>query len=331
MRNGIARRLVVLSLLLVAAKAEARAIKVWIDTDPSIGPPWREVDDAFALVLAFHSPELEIVGISSTYGNVGVKRTTTVARDLVRRCGADVQVYPGAASRRDLQRQSEAVAALARALRLQRLTYVALGPLTNFAAFLRQHPELAHRIERVIFVGGKSPGYEPAFGRNAWLRIHDANVFKDPDAVAQVLASRVPLVLAPVEASSHLVLEREEWRQLRTAGPAARYLHRKTRVWTVFWTKVVRHPGGPLFDSLAVLLASTPRLIATEERYAVIRGNDLIAATDRVRGSRAARFATRVPARAQQLAIERLRRAPRRPAFGAATTAELVRVPLRRR
>jgi inosine-uridine nucleoside N-ribohydrolase len=42
---------------------------VWIDTDPSIGAPWREVDDAFALLLAFQSPELEIVGISSTYGN----------------------------------------------------------------------------------------------------------------------------------------------------------------------------------------------------------------------------------------------------------------------
>ena len=60
---------------------------VWIDTDPAIGAPWREVDDAFALMLAFHSPELRIVGISTSYGNAALPRTTKVARDLVRRLG----------------------------------------------------------------------------------------------------------------------------------------------------------------------------------------------------------------------------------------------------
>jgi pyrimidine-specific ribonucleoside hydrolase len=76
--------------------------RCWIDTDPSIGPPWREVDDAFALLLAFRCPELRIVGISTTYGNAPLRRTTAVGRDLVRRFGTravgEQMVFAGAAS-----------------------------------------------------------------------------------------------------------------------------------------------------------------------------------------------------------------------------------------
>jgi len=296
-----------LTAVLLVARANA-ATDVWIDTDPSIGAPWREVDDAFALVLAFHSPELRIVGISTTYGNARLSRTTTVARDLVRRCGGDVKVYQGASSPRDVEKETEAVEALARALRAQRLTYLALGPLTNLAAFLRKHPELAGRLERVIFVGGKSPGYEPTFGRNGWLRIHDANVFKDPAAAAEVLRTRVPLVLAPVETSSRLVVTRKDWRLLRTGAAPARFLHARTRVWIAFWVDLLRHPGGPLFDSLAVLAAAQPEHVRTEARDASMQGSDLIVSEKHRRASHPVRFATRVTERGQQLAIERLRR-----------------------
>ena len=83
-------------LLLLANSAAAERTRVWIDTDPSIGPPWREVDDAFALLLAFRSPELKIVGISSTYGNAGVQRTTSVANDLAQRFGGPLDIFRGA-------------------------------------------------------------------------------------------------------------------------------------------------------------------------------------------------------------------------------------------
>jgi pyrimidine-specific ribonucleoside hydrolase len=124
-------------VLAVCGSAFART-NIWIDTDPSLGAPWREVNDAFALMLAFRSPEVRIVGISTTYGNAGVKRTTAVAHDLVRRFGAS-HIHPGAESPRDRSRQTSATEALAAALRKRRLTYVALGPLTNLAAFCRLH------------------------------------------------------------------------------------------------------------------------------------------------------------------------------------------------
>ena len=293
-------------------RAAAAATDVWIDTDPAIGAPWRDVDDAFALVLAFRSPELRIAGISTTYGNAGVARTTAVARDLARRSAVDVDVLAGAASPRDFQTNTAAVDALARALRRRRLTYVALGPLTNLAAFLQQHPELEGRIERVIFVGGRSPGYEPRFGRNGWLRIHDANVFKDPEAVARVLRSRIPLLLAPVETSSLLVLSRDDWNALQEGPPISRFLRTRSGVWVTFWTRILRHPGGPLFDSLAVLLASHPHGVLADSRFASVERSDLIARVNKqTREARRVQFATELTASARRRAIQRLRHAER--------------------
>ena len=296
------------SFLIAATDAPARTA-VWIDTDPSIGPPWREVDDAFALVLAFHSPEARIVGLSSTYGNVGVKRTTTVARDLVRRFGGSARlttddVYPGAKSRDDVGAATAASEALARVLRNERLTYIALGPLTNLASFLRLHPGLAGRIERVLFVGGLSPGYSPAFGPKRTWRIHDANVFKDPAAVREVLQSDIPIVLAPVEASSQLWLDRDDMLALRGSGPAGEFLYSRSRVWLWFWTSVVKEDGGLLFDALALMAATRPELLVYETRYATVdpRGN-LIAAKRRMRGARAVAFCSRVKPAARDLLV----------------------------
>ena len=309
------RLAVFVAAFLLAAAGEARAsAAVWIDTDPSIGPPWREVDDAFALVLAFHSPELRIAGISTTYGNVGVRRATTVARDLVRRFGGaagvhEADVYAGVPNPRDVGSQSAASEALAQALRRERLTYIALGPLTNLAAFLKLHPTLASRIDRVVFVGGMSPGYEPVFGPSGTLRIHDANVFKDPAAARAVFASRIPIVLAPVETSSALVINRSDARRLQDGGAAGAFLHRRSRAWLWFWTSVVRHPGGVMFDSLAVLRVARPDLVATEPRYAHVNAaGDLIASKRRVANARRVSFCAGIAPGAREIVVDRLSR-----------------------
>ncbi|MGZ8940459.1 MAG: nucleoside hydrolase [Limisphaerales bacterium] len=255
----------------------ANGVTVWIDTDPSIGSPFREVDDAFALILALHSPELKIAGVSTSYGNASLPTTTRIANDLIDRFGPPIPVHPGANSPRDLGRSTSATEALRRALGNERLTYLALGPLTNLATFQRLHPALARRIERVVVVGGQTPNVPLAFGPNGFLRIHDANVFKDPTAMAVVLQSRLPLTLAPVETSSQLRLNAADLKSLRS-GKAGEFLYRKTRVWIWFWQSIVRMDGGPLFDALAVLAVARPDLVKTERRYASMNEKgDLIA------------------------------------------------------
>jgi inosine-uridine nucleoside N-ribohydrolase len=295
--------------LLIAATCHAQVrTAVWIDTDPSIGAPWREVDDAFALLFAFQSPELEIAGISSTYGNAGVRRTTAVARDLARRFGEDPPVFEGAASPHDRAARRVATDALARELRTRKLTYVALGPLTNLAAFLQLHPQLAGNIERVIIVGGQSPDRPPRFGPNRSHRIHDANVFKDPASARTVLQAGIPITLAAIETAPQLALTRDDLEQLRGGGPAGRFLYGKTRVWLWFWTKYVREPGGLVFDVLAVLPAVRPELLKTEQRFAKVdQFGNLIAFRSREPNTHPVQFSAGVDRGVKPLLLRRLR------------------------
>jgi inosine-uridine nucleoside N-ribohydrolase len=193
-------------------------------------------------------------------------------------------VFEGAASPRDRAARTAATDALASQLRTRQLTYVALGPLTNLAAFLQLHPQLARKIERVIIVGGQSPDRPPRFGPNRSHRIHDANVFKDPASAALVLQAGIPITLAAIDTASQLALTRDDLEQLRDGGPVGRFLYRKTRVWLWFWTKYVREPGGLVFDALAILPAIEPKLLKTEPRFAKVdEAGNLIAFRSRSR------------------------------------------------
>ncbi len=298
---------------LVCGSAAQAGTAVWIDTDPAIGAPWREVDDGFALILALHSPELQIAGVSTTYGNAEVKRTTTIAREIVRRFGqwagiTERDVHPGAANARDGEKETEATEALARALRKEKLTYVALAPLTNLAAFLHVHPELADRIERVIFVGGRSPEATLGFGRCTDFHIHDANVLKDPDAVAAVLRSAIPLTLVPIEIAPELAITPNEWRQLRSGGAAGKYLAAHTWAWLAFWTAYVGERGGLAFDLIAVLPALDPPRLRTDLRFAELDGEGNLIAHHKPRvRRRAVRFGGKLVAGTRALVLRRLR------------------------
>lgn len=300
--------------LLVAALGLARAAladPVWIDTDVSIGSPIREVDDAYALVLAFHSPEIRIGGISASYGNAPLGHTLGAARRLVREFGAAAklrpeQVFAGATSARDRGRRTDAGAALAEFTEKTSVTYIALGPLTNLAAFLQLYPEGARRIERVIFVGGQIEGDTMAFGPNRTFRIHDANVSKDPVATQVVLRSGIPITLAPVATSAHLTLSRTEMDQLARTGGAGRHLAGRSKIWLWFWTKIVREEGGPIFDALAVAIAATPNLVSTERRYAIMESGNLIVSRRRMQSVRPVRVCTGFKPKLKRVLVERV-------------------------
>lgn len=294
------------AIVCAVAWQAAGATAVWIDTDPSIGSPFREVDDAFALILAFHSPELKIAGVSTSYGNAPLTATTRITRDLVGRFAKPYAVHAGAGSRRDLGRASAATEALRRALQKERLTYLALGPLTNLATFQRLHPDLARRIDRVFVVGGQSPNEPLAFGPRGFPRIHDANVFKDPNAMAELLQSRMPLTLSSVAPSRQLLMNAADLKSLR-CGEAGHFLYRKSRVWAWFWQSMARMDGGPLFDAQAVLAAARPDLVPSERRYASMNEKgDLIVRAEATNASRAVRYCVTLDPAAKGLVRERL-------------------------
>jgi inosine-uridine nucleoside N-ribohydrolase len=293
------------------------AATVWIDTDVSIGSPFREVDDAFALVLAFHSPEIRIAGLSTTYGNAPLGQTTRAARDLVQRFGRSGglmvdHVFAGAGSASDLGRRSGAsdalAVALAVALEKRKVTYIALGPLTNLATFLQLHPKLANRIERVIFVGGQAPGTSLAFGPKRSFHIHDANVFKDSAATGAVLRSNIPLTLVPIATGSHLLVDGADLRQLERSGGAGNYLSRRSGIWLWFWTHFVKTNGGPIFDAVALVPTTKPELLAIKKRYARMdQAGNLVVTTRQTNGARPVRYCTGFAPGMKRFVMQRLR------------------------
>ena len=252
---------------------------VWIDTDPSIGVPLHEADDGFALIQAFHSPELRIRGISTTYGNAGLATTTRIAREMTGRFGREAglteeNVFAGAASARDLGKPSAACEALRAALDGRPLTYLALAPLTNLATLLILHPEAAQGIKRVIFVGGRSPGVRFRAGKWNPYEFTDGNFHKDNAAVATLLAVGPPLTLVPVECALQLVLTSEELERIgREGGPSGRYLAAKARLWMNLWRLCFGTPGAVIFDCFAVLAVTHPHLFRREHRFAAITRN----------------------------------------------------------
>jgi inosine-uridine nucleoside N-ribohydrolase len=305
------RKLAVIVALLSATHV-ACARTVWIDTDVSIGSPIREVDDAYALVLALHCPEIRIAGVSTSYGNAPLGHTTRVARELIRQFGAAAtvrpeQVFAGARSPGDLGRPSQASEALAAALEKESITYIALGPLTNLATFLRLHPKSARRIQRVIFVGGQAQGTTLAFGPRRSFHIHDANVFKDPAAAEAVVRSNIPLTLVPAATGSGLLLVKENLREIERQGGAGNYLARRSKVWLWFWTHFVRTNGGPIFDALAVVTATRPELVSTKRRYTKMDEGGNLVVTDRLTsGARRVRYCTDFSPDVKRFVMERL-------------------------
>src|SRR2546430_4761749 len=98
---------------LTIARAAPTPVPVWIDTDPAIGETERDVDDGVALVQAFHSPELDIRGVSVVFGNAALDRGLPIARRLVSEFGPPgLQVFAGAAGADDLSRDTDASRAL---------------------------------------------------------------------------------------------------------------------------------------------------------------------------------------------------------------------------
>ncbi len=260
--------------LLHVADAQTR-IPVWIDTDPSIEPGGHEVDDGFALIQAFHSPELAIRGVSVVFGNAPLEKTWPIGQDIVSRFGPKgLEVFKGASSSAELGKDSDASEALARALTKEPLTVIAIGPVTNVATVLKRHPELASRMVRIVAVAGRRPGQHFLSGPAQKQPFQDLNFELDPIAFQVLLDSGVPIVLAPWEISSKVWIKAEDLNRLAKGPDDAKFLVHPGRDWLVWWRKNLGTEGFNPFDTLAVGYITSPKLFQCIESNVQIKNAD---------------------------------------------------------
>jgi inosine-uridine nucleoside N-ribohydrolase len=195
--------------------------RLWIDTDAACGHSRRtDPDDCFAIALLAHASDLQIVGISTVFGNAPrdvVDRTTFELADrLSAELGLTLPVYRGSAIPLETPLAPDALSAeppvheaLTAALEAGPLTVVALGPLTNLAAVLGKRPDLRSRVDRLIAVMGRRPGhiFHPAEGSGAGILFGHGPVFRDFNFVMdsraslQIVALNLPTTLIPYDAA----------------------------------------------------------------------------------------------------------------------------------
>lgn len=238
---------------------------VWIDTDPAVGVADRDVDDGFALLQAFHSPEIVVRGVSVVFGNAPLAQAWPIGLRIVGRFGPSaVRAYRGAARASELGKENAATRALAAALRREPLIVLVLGPATNVATVLKNHPELRPRILRVVAVAGRRPGQRFTTGTTNPKGHRDFNFEEDPEAFRVLLASAVPLTLTPFEISSKVWLRLPDLDAMARADSTTEWIVRPARKWLGLWTRTFGVDGFNPFDTLAVARVTSPSLLTCE-------------------------------------------------------------------
>jgi purine nucleosidase len=201
------------SAAIPSASEKAFPEKVIIDTD--IGD---DIDDAFALALALRSPELQIIGITTTFGDTET-RAKLLDRFLAEAGRPEIPVAAGVPTppkgtftqRRYAENNRfakpshpDAVAFLLEQIRRYpgQITLIAIGPLMNIGAAIDKDPATFRKLKRVVIMGGSiKRGYgDLGFGppqppQPEW------NILNDIPSAQKLFAAGVPLFVMPLDAT----------------------------------------------------------------------------------------------------------------------------------
>eukprot|EP00232_Nephroselmis_pyriformis_P001755 CAMPEP_0182907812 /NCGR_PEP_ID=MMETSP0034_2-20130328/34770_1 /TAXON_ID=156128 /ORGANISM="Nephroselmis pyriformis, Strain CCMP717" /LENGTH=348 /DNA_ID=CAMNT_0025043853 /DNA_START=17 /DNA_END=1059 /DNA_ORIENTATION=+ len=258
-------------------------MKLVIDTDPGI-------DDAYAILLAFKSLEVEVVGLTTVFGNVPTPLATRNALFLLEMAGrGDVPVAEGAHGQLDDgeekriahwvhgedgmgntnppepqgspcgKRAAEFIVEQANKLKGE-LNILALGPLTNLAEAVRLDPAIKDKVKRVLVLGG-------AFKTNG--NVHpaaEANIYGDPLAADVVFSSGMEIYTVGLDATHLCVMPEGDINSLRDSmGEFGSFLHSISGFYIDFhfkvWGQRMMHPH----DAIALVALLRPDLFEWRE------------------------------------------------------------------
>lgn len=256
--------------------------KVIIDTDPG-------VDDSMAIFFALRSPELDVMGLTTIFGNVHTDLATINALRLLEIAGRpDIPVVQGASDPlarpfggpvpfvhgddgqgnahlpppTTRPRDGSAAAFIVEQVMAApgEITLVPLGPLTNIALALRLEPRIAQNVREVVLMGGNAlcPG-------NA-TPAAEANIHNDPEAADVVFGAGWPVTMVGLDVTHRVNMTRAHLeRYAQAQNPLAQHIARIVPFYRDYFES--QHPGVDgiyVHDSSAIAYVIDPTLFKTQ-------------------------------------------------------------------
>lgn len=260
--------------------------KVIFDTDPG-------VDDAIALCFAMAHPEIELLGITTTYGNVSANQAAENAAYLVGLANRKIPVFRGAtgplvkksegfpieihgkdglgnlASRIQVQSHVESQTSAQFIVDTARqhpheISLVAVGPFTNIALALQLDPDLPGLLKQVIVMGGTvlEPGNVSP--------VAEANVWCDPHAADAVFTAGFNLSMVGLDVTHRVVAGIPLFQKIAQhhRHPLTDTLLHAVKFYASFYTNRHAHlqsnPGCFMHDLLAFIYLLQPEFFEAQ-------------------------------------------------------------------
>jgi inosine-uridine nucleoside N-ribohydrolase len=260
------------------ARVNDGRIPIILDCDPGH-------DDAIALLLAVASPELDLLGVATTYGNQTLEKTTANALRVLELAGrGDVPVATGADA--PLERalvvaahvhgdsgldgpalpppsiepaSTDAVGWMAGVVTdgPGPVTLVATGPLTNVARYLTEYGTVG--LDRIVLMGG-------SIAEGNMTPAAEFNVWADPEAAQIVFDAGLDVTMIGLDVTHKAVTDPDVQRRLREAGSIGVFVAELVDFFTVYHRQTYGWDGAPIHDAVAVAHVLRPGLVETKLR-----------------------------------------------------------------
>ncbi len=254
-------------------------MRLLIDSDVALGvvidgAP-RDIDDAFAIVEAINCAQIDLVGVTTVFGNAPQPIVHEVAQKVLKLQGNPAPLVAGAkAPLSEDGRSNPAVEFLADQLRRKPAHLAAIGPLTNVGLLVKHYPEVVANILSLLVVAGRSPGRSFRIGEVA--PVMDFNFENDVEAARLALSSGAPVVLLGFELTSQVVVTEQDLITIsQTPSETARLFHQESLTWCHWWTETFPADSGfHPWDSAAISWLRRPENFLSEPRGWHIRSEE---------------------------------------------------------
>ena len=256
------------------------ALKLIIDTDPGI-------DDAMAILYAIAAPEIDLLGLTTVFGNVTTPKATRNALYLLEQAGIEIPVAEGLHRPRigppfpptsavhgaegfgtlavpTPQRRALVETAPEYLVRMVRahqgeLLLCPIGPLTNIAAAMELDPSFCSNLKGMVVMGGSLRA-----GGNI-TPAAEANFYHDPDAADFVLRHGCNMTLVGLDVTNRVICPRSFFVRLASESPKmGGLLHDMAEFYIDFYETVGKFAGCGMHDPSALVACIAPELFTTE-------------------------------------------------------------------